>query len=390
MTTQTSFYKHPDLPYSISTGIPEHGHAEIEGYLKSLRVQGFCVIDRVIPENEVAMARENVLSGRQLLQKDRELERRKRIDLEHQANSGDDQNDNPNRLDNWHSNPARPPLPPHAEICDISRCEVFAGYLAAPRMIEVARAMLGQHIRIMQTEVNKSSRPARKPISEDQLKRRGWHSDWPHDLTAYGPNTEQPWKHCGAVAQPFPDVCMALSTVWYLGPEDVTPFNGGTWVVPGSHKDPRNPRGPDDGIDQWSPIPGEFQISAPAGSVYIQDSRVWHSTTLNQSDYERTGVVCRYAPWWLSGNEFANLHSGGHTLRTYVPQDVYQKFSPELQLLYRHLAEGEMDTLQPGSQSDAVRAQSLRHSEETAGNSHLVVGGMSIEEWESRRSQRKI
>ena len=73
-----------------------------------------------------------------------------------------------------------------------------------------------------------------------------------------------------------------------------------------------------------------------------------------------------------------------------VPQDVYQKFSPELQLLYRHLAEGEMDTLQPGSQSDAVRAQSLRHSEETAGNSHLVVGGMSIEEWESRRSQRKI
>ena len=102
MTTQTSFYKHPDLPYSISTGIPEHGHAEIEGYLKSLRVQGFCVIDRVIPENEVAMARENVLSGRQLLQKDRELERRKRIDLEHQANSSDDQDDNPNRLDNWH------------------------------------------------------------------------------------------------------------------------------------------------------------------------------------------------------------------------------------------------------------------------------------------------
>ncbi|MEC8988499.1 MAG: phytanoyl-CoA dioxygenase family protein, partial [Verrucomicrobiota bacterium] len=104
---------------------------------------------------------------------------------------------------------------------------------------------------------------------------------------------------------------MALSTVWYLGPENVTPFNGGTWVVPGSHKDPRNPRGPDDGIDQSARIPGELQVSAPAGSVYIQDTRVWHSGALNQSECERTAVVCRYAPWWLSGNEFGNLHSGG-------------------------------------------------------------------------------
>ena len=129
----------------------------------------------------------------------------------------------------------------------------------------MARGALDTHIRILQTEVNKSSRPAQQPISEEQKRRRGWQSDWPHALTAYGPNDEQPWKHCGAVAQPFPDVCMALSTVWYLGPEDVTPFNGGTWVVPGSHKDPRNPRGPDDGIDQRAPIPGEFQVSAPAG-----------------------------------------------------------------------------------------------------------------------------
>ena len=129
--------------------------------------------------------------------------------------------------------------------------------------------MLDPHVRIMQTEVNKSSRPAERPITDEQRQRRGWHSDWPHDLTAYGPNEAHPWKHCGAVAQPFPDVCMALSTIWYLGPEDITPHNGGTWVVPGSHKDPRNPRGPDDGIDQWKAIPGELQISAPAGSVLL-------------------------------------------------------------------------------------------------------------------------
>jgi len=388
MTEQTNLDKRPRVPYSIGTGIPKHGAAEIEGYLQSLRVQGFCVIERVIPEDEVAAARDNVLRGRELLLKDRELERRKRIELERQRNPDAEIDDSPKRLDNWRADPARPPLPPQAEICDIARCEVFAEYLAAPRVLKVARAILDPHIRIMQTEVNKSSRPAEKPISEEQLWRRGWHSDWPHDLTAYGPNDEQPWKHCGAVAQPFPDVCMALSTIWYLGPEDVTPFNGGTWVVPGSHKDPRNPRGPDDGIGSWAPIPGELQVSAPAGSVFMQDTRVWHSGALNQSECERTAVVCRYAPWWLSGNEFGNLHSGGNTLRTYVPQDVYENFSPELQLLYRHLAEGEMDVLQPGKQYAAARAQSLRHSEQSGDNSHVVAGAMSVEEWERRRAER--
>jgi ectoine hydroxylase-related dioxygenase (phytanoyl-CoA dioxygenase family) len=367
------------LPYSIGTGIPKGGDAEIEGYLQSLRIQGFCVVERVIPEKEVSAVRASVHEGRRLLQQDRELERKKRIELERQRNPAAQIGDGP----------VRPPLAPHAELCDIARNETFAEYLAEPRVLKVAKAMLDPHVRIMQTEVNKSSKPAGEKLTEEQLRRRGWHSDWPHDLTAYGPSDEEPWKHCGAVAQPFPDVCMALSTVWYLGPEDVTPYNGGTWVVPGSHKDPRNPRGPDDGIDERAPIPGEFQVSAPAGSVFMQDTRIWHSGATNQSEHERTAVVCRYAPWWLSGNEFGNLHSGGHTLRTYVPQEVYARFSPELKLLYRHLAEGEEDVLQPEKQQDAIRARALRAADQVGDNSHVVVGAMSWEEWNRRRAAPK-
>ena len=84
MTDQTNVDKHPRVPYSIGTGIPKHGEAEVAGYLQSLRIQGFCVIERVIPEDEVAAAHDNVLRGRELLLKDRELERRKRIELERQ------------------------------------------------------------------------------------------------------------------------------------------------------------------------------------------------------------------------------------------------------------------------------------------------------------------
>ncbi len=99
MIEQTNLDKRPRVPYSIGTGIPKHGDAEIEGYLQSLHIQGFCVIERVIPEDEVAAARDNVLRGRELLLKDRELERRKRIELEHQRNPDAEIDDSPQRLD---------------------------------------------------------------------------------------------------------------------------------------------------------------------------------------------------------------------------------------------------------------------------------------------------
>ena len=69
MTEQTNLDQHPRLPYSIGTGIPKHGEAEIEGYLQSLRLQGFCVIERVIPEGEVTAARDNLLRGRELAER---------------------------------------------------------------------------------------------------------------------------------------------------------------------------------------------------------------------------------------------------------------------------------------------------------------------------------
>ena len=75
-------------------------------------------------------------------------------------------------------------------------------------------------------------------------------------------------------------------------------------------------------------------------------------------------------------------------MRTYVPPDVYENFSPELQLLYRHLAEGELDVLQPGKQYAAPRAQSLRQLDQSGDNSHVVAGAMSVEEWERRRAER--
>ena len=46
-----------------------------------------------------------------------------------------------------------------------------------------------------------------------------------------------------------------------------------------------------------------------------------------------------------------------------------------------------MDVLQPGNQYAAARAQSLGRAERSGDNSHLVAGGMSVEEWERGRAE---
>ena len=55
-------------PYSLSTGLaPADPQAEISAYLHSLRAQGFCVIDSVIPEGSLAGVRESVLASRPVI-----------------------------------------------------------------------------------------------------------------------------------------------------------------------------------------------------------------------------------------------------------------------------------------------------------------------------------
>jgi hypothetical protein len=60
---------------------------------------------------------------------------------------------------------------------------------------------------------------------------------------------EDAWgqRNTGCIRQPFPDVCMALTMIWYL--TDGNERTGGTWIVPGSHRDHRNPRGLHDNMN---------------------------------------------------------------------------------------------------------------------------------------------
>ena len=78
----------------------------------------------------------------------------------------------------------------------------------------------------------------------------------------------------------------------------LSPFsraNGGTRIVPGSHKQPNNPSG-GFGVDAKADHPEEMHVTGEAGSVLLMDSRLWHATAANRSSQPRVGLAIRYAP----------------------------------------------------------------------------------------------
>ena len=76
------------------------------------------------------------------------------------------------------------------------------------------------------------------------------------------------------------------NTIWLL--DDFTENNGATRIVPRTHK--LNIL-PDEAMaDPSLPHPDEIRIKAPAGSVFIFNSHVWHGGTTNQTTNDRRSI----------------------------------------------------------------------------------------------------
>ena len=81
----------------------------------------------------------------------------------------------------------------------------------------------------------------------------------------------------------------ACNTLWML--DDLTPVNGATRVVPGSHLQALSPEDVVD--DLHEPHSQETLILAKAGSVAIINGQVWHGGTKNQS-LKRRRIIQSY------------------------------------------------------------------------------------------------
>ena len=303
----------------------------------SLSRYGFCVLENAIPESEIEAIRMEVAEAGA-------ISRRNTQAIGDWVAAGRGPVDNPD----FEVRPVRRAGHPPRAVTDIIWMPRFARHMAHPTLTTRARHVLDDHLRIaqLQTRTIEPSSPDEfgTGLHPDQVTSRGWHTDWPHDLSAYGMGDAL--ENVGCVRHPFPDLTLALVTIWYL--TDVDADSGGTWVVPGSHRDGRNPRGPDDGIVVTAPLPGDMQVTARAGSVYVQDSRSWHAAPRhNFSDRARVAAIARWCPWWVAADDFAP----GKTYSTTVAgrplsQDEFRALPAQLQPLMRHLCPDEVETLQ--------------------------------------------
>ena len=80
------------------------------------------------------------------------------------------------------------------------------------------------------------------------------------------------------------------NSMWLL--DDFTLENGATRVVPGSHRSGKHPK--DALEDATQQHPEEIQLIAPAGTVIVFNSHLWHAGGLNQTDSPRHGMLAYY------------------------------------------------------------------------------------------------
>ena len=205
----------------------------------------------------------------------------------------------------------------------ISYDQSFAPYLADSRILAVTKALFGHNVRISFTTA----------IFNTPGNSRGvWHADWPFNQS-----------NAGHIPAPYPDVVQHLTTIWMLSP--FSTVTGGTLLVPGSHRSSNNPSG-DNGADATAPYPTEVQATGEAGDILMFDSRLWHATAPNMADSTRVGVAVRYAPWWLNLNilmpgsdERARMVDEPGLKQPQVPAvpaDVFDRLPGNVKPLFRH------------------------------------------------------
>jgi ectoine hydroxylase-related dioxygenase (phytanoyl-CoA dioxygenase family) len=266
-----------------------------------LKVNGWCVIEDVIPAEEVASIRDAVC--RQVAEQREERERLltgARADGHRVGSAG---------------------LGCAQDI--VSTVPAIAARLADRRLVGAAETFFGPHVRISSTSAIVTN-PNNEPGS--------WHADWPFNQ-----------RIAAHLPAPYPDVVIHLSSLFMLS--EFSAETGATLIVPGSHRCPDNPSG-DNGVDPDAPYPKAIHVTGRPGGVFLYDSRLWHRAPINRSDRPRVAVSCRYAPWWLnlqvrrSGSPdhmsiVVETRGRDNAVPLLSPQ-TYASLPPEAKPLFRH------------------------------------------------------
>ena len=202
----------------------------------------------------------------------------------------------------------------------------YAPYLANPRLMAVMDRLFGEFPRLSMVTGS---------LNAPGIKRGEVHADWPFNQNGRA-----------KVRAPYPDVLMNLVTMWML--TDYTAENGGTMVIPGSHRRDHSPR-EGGALDPLGRYAGEVQLIGQAGDVGLFDARTWHAIAPNVSAAERVGFIARYAPWWLNlsplrpgtrdRRQIVEATGGNDARVEPVPLSVYRTLPDRVKALVYHMVD---------------------------------------------------
>ena len=114
----------------------------------------------------------------------------------------------------------------------------------------------------------------------------------------------------GSYGFPRPAPTQIVVALWAL--TDFTNENGGTHVVPGSHRFDRRPGREDH--------PETVQVEMPAGSVVFYSGSLWHGGGENRSDVRRVGLVNNYCAGYLRQEESQLLALSRERVAAFTPR----------------------------------------------------------------------
>ena len=129
----------------------------------------------------------------------------------------------------------------------------------------------------------------------------------------------------GGMPLPYPPFPFGSLIIWCYTEFDLA--NGGTYIVPGSHRNASGATSFQDGIDLRELVDGEpglVAICAPSGTCILTDTRILHCGGRRTAPGTRFAMRCHYNRHFirpLHEQSTANLH---------VPNDVYPELSDRL------------------------------------------------------------
>ena len=127
--------------------------------------------------------------------------------------------------------------------------------------------------------------------------------------------------HQDQATAPFQDAKApyTVNTMYIM--DDMTSHNGGTLVVPGSHK-LISAAGSGNPITE--PLPPAINLAAPAGTVMVFEGRLLHGTGVNKSPAPRTILVMNSVKPFMRQQELHMLSARADVLKNASPKLLYR------------------------------------------------------------------